>query len=192
MNTITMNIIQPTIFMNKIIKLQSIVENVIRSNQIYKALGYIEANDLNSCVIYAESIYLKLNSELLSLEENSVQSEDARINALQAIITEISTLISLYGCDTLANLLMICIGPKFIIEDKYLSRYKLLNSYIKQHSYYVISVEFLRILSLFAGKSLFSADDAPGSILSHPLYWLFDLSGHSCPNNYPFPVNAKL
>jgi len=133
-----MNIIQPTIFMNKIVKLQSIVENVIRSNQIYKALGYIEANDLNSCVIYAESIYLKLKSELLSLEENSVQSEDARINALQAIITEISTLISLYGCDTLENLIHICIGHKFSIEEKYMPTYKLLNTYVKPVRYKIL------------------------------------------------------
>ena len=42
---------------NKINKLQVIVQNVIRSNQLYKTLGFIEANDLNSCITYAETIF---------------------------------------------------------------------------------------------------------------------------------------
>ena len=133
-----MTTIQPTIFLNKIVKLQAIVQNVIRSNQLYKTLGYIEANDLNSCIIYAEGIYLKLKKELLSIETNSIENVETLISALQAIITDISTLISLYGCDTLENLIHICIGYKFSIEEKYKSTYTLLNNYVKPVRYKIL------------------------------------------------------
>ena len=133
-----MTTIQPTIFLNKIVKLQAIVQNVIRSNQLYKTLGYIEANDLNSCIIYAEGIYLKLKKELLSIETNSTENVETLISALQAIITDISTLISLYGCDTLENLIHICIGYKFSIEEKYKSTYTLLNNYVKPVRYKIL------------------------------------------------------
>jgi len=132
----TMNLI------NKIITLQEIVQNVIRSNQLYKKLGFLEATDLNSCVIYAENIYLKLKKEYLLLDEqiksNNFTDIDHNINALQAIIVEMSTLISLYGCDTLENLIHICIGHKFSIEAKYRAKYDLLKAYVKPVRYKIL------------------------------------------------------
>jgi hypothetical protein len=92
---------------NKVINLQEIVKNVIRSNQLYKTTGFLEINDLNSCVSFAESIYLKLRKILDTIE--SADNDDT-ITALQSIIEEISTLISLYGCDTLDNLIKVCIS----------------------------------------------------------------------------------
>ena len=80
------------IIINKIINLQEIIKNAIRSNQLYKTMGFLEINDLNSCVVYAESIYAKLKS---LLSTNVSADENQLINSLQAIIGEISTLISL-------------------------------------------------------------------------------------------------
>jgi ATP-dependent Lon protease len=117
---------------NKVINLQEIVKNVIRSNQLYKTTGFLEINDLNSCVSFAESIYSKLRKILDTIE--SADGDDT-ITALQSIIEEISTLISLYGCDTLDNLIKVCIGNKYIIEDKYTSKYKLLNNYVSPLRY---------------------------------------------------------
>ena len=92
--------------LNKIIKLQEVVQNVIRSNQLYKTLGFLEGNDLNTCITYAESIYSKLKKTRIEVE-TTPDATDAHINTLQDIIREISTLISLYGCDTLENLISI-------------------------------------------------------------------------------------
>ena len=123
--------------LNKIIKLQDVVQNVIRSNQLYKTLGFLEANDLNTCITYAESIYLKLKKTHMEVE-TTPEATDAHINALQEIIREISTLISLYGCDTLENLISICIGHQFSIEDKYEAKYNLLKTYAKPIRYRIL------------------------------------------------------
>ena len=125
------------IFINKIIKLQEIVKNVIRSNQLYKALGFLEANDLNSCATYAESIYLKLG-QLDRTIKNETYNEDEIIVILQDIVREISTLISLYGCDSIENLIHICIGHKFSIEEKYREKYDLLKTYVKPVRYKIL------------------------------------------------------
>jgi hypothetical protein len=125
------------IFINKIIKLQDIVKNVIRSNQFYKALGFLEANDLNSCATYAESIYLKL-SQLDKVIKNETFDENETIVILQDIVREISTLISLYGCDSIENLIHICIGHKFSIEEKYREKYDLLKTYVKPVRYKIL------------------------------------------------------
>ena len=130
------------LIINKIIKLQGIVQNVIRTNQLNKTLGFIEANDLNSCITYAETIYLKLMKEMLVVEEKIAAANfndiDGVINTLQDIVREVSTLISLYGCDTLENLIQICIGHNFNIEEKYKNKYNLLNNYVKPVRYRTI------------------------------------------------------
>jgi ATP-dependent Lon protease len=118
--------------------LQDIVQNVIRSNQLYKTLGFIEATELHSCVIYAELIYLKLLKEMLRIEEkiasNTFTDPLESIHTLQDIVRDISTLISLYGCDTLDNLSEICIGQKFSTEANYV----LLNKYVKPVRYRIL------------------------------------------------------
>lgn len=123
---------------NKINKLQEIVQNSIRSNQLYKTLGFIEATELNACISYAETIYLKLMKESASMEKSNSLDYETTIIALQNIVAEISTLISLYGCDKLENLVLICIGHKFSIEEKYMEKYKLLNAYVKPIRYRIL------------------------------------------------------
>jgi hypothetical protein len=98
-------------------------------------LGFIEANDLHSCIVYAESIYSKLKKEFVDDNLNDVEK---KINTLQDIIFEISTLISLYGCDTLENLIHVCIGHNFSIEEKYMEKYKILNNYVKPVRYRIL------------------------------------------------------
>ena len=120
---------------NKIINLQELVKNTIRSNQLYKTMGFLEINDLNSCIIFAESIYNKLKK---TLTEINYTNEDVLINKVQDIMCEISTLISLYGCESLDKLIQICIGNKYNVEEKYVSKYKLLNAYVKPMHYKTI------------------------------------------------------
>jgi ATP-dependent Lon protease len=120
---------------NKINNLQEIIKNVIRSNHLYKNTGFLKTIDLNSCVIYAESIYFKLDKLMETVEHLLEEQENDIINKLQNIIEEISTLISLYGCDTLDSLIMVCIGSKYIIEAKYSEKYKLLNNYFSPLHY---------------------------------------------------------
>ena len=120
---------------NKIINLQELVKNTIRSNQLYKTMGFLEINDLNSCIIFAESIYNKLKKTLTEINDTN---EDVLINKVQDIMCEISTLISLYGCESLDKLIQICIGNKYNVEEKYVSKYKLLNAYVKPMHYKTI------------------------------------------------------
>lgn len=120
---------------NKIINLQELVKNTIRSNQLYKTMGFLEINDLNSCIIFAESIYNKLKKTLTEINDTT---EDHLINKVQDIMCEISTLISLYGCESLDKLIQICIGNKYNVEEKYVSKYKLLNAYVKPMHYKTI------------------------------------------------------
>jgi hypothetical protein len=131
-----------TTIINKIMKLQDIVQNVIRANQLYKTLGCIEATELHSCIVYAELIYLKLLKEMLRIQEkiaanNFTDPLDA-VDTLQAIARDISTLISLYGCDTLQHLTEICIGPHFSIQEKYAANYTIFNTFVKPVRYRIL------------------------------------------------------
>ena len=105
-------------------KLKEIVKNLMRTNQQFKSMKLLEATDLNACIIFAENIYQKLASD-----------QNLKTETIQALISEIATLIALYGCDTLENLIAICIGPDYQIETKYKARYDLLNTYVKPMAY---------------------------------------------------------
>lgn len=122
----------------KINSLQEIVKNVIRSNQIYKTMEFLELNELNSCIMFAKNIYTKLNTCLNNITTSEVIDESNVITLLQDIVFEISTLISLYGCDTLESLIQICIGNKYVIDDKYVSKYNLLNTFISPMRYRIL------------------------------------------------------
>jgi len=136
-----------TTIVNKITNLQEIVCNVIRANQLYKLLGVLEATDLNACIIFAEHIFDNLKTHLQLVQNlpeeindgiNVSEVNDNIVNTLQDIIYEISSLINIYGCDTIDSLIGICIGNKFVIEQKYKSKYKLLNSYIRPTHYKIV------------------------------------------------------
>ena len=133
-----------TTIVNKIINLQEIVCNVIRANQLYKLLGVLEATDLNACVIFAEHTFTQLNVHLQTVKNlpedanDNTAINDSIVNTLQDIIYEISMLINIYGCDTIDSLISICIGNKYVIEQKYIEKYKLLNSYVRPTHYKIM------------------------------------------------------
>jgi len=124
-----------TIIKNKITKLKEIVKNSIKSNQVNKNLDFIESSDLILCIDYAEGIYDSLSD--LSLIIDTITQDDA-IDKLQIIINKISTLISLYGCDTLDNLIYICISSQYKLENRYKERYHILNNYIHPLRYKIL------------------------------------------------------
>jgi hypothetical protein len=124
-----------TIIQNKIIKLKQIIKNSIKSNQLNKKLDFIESNDLNLCIDYAEGIYDSLND--LSFCINTT-SQDELIDNLQNIINKISTLISLYGCENLDDLIYICISSQYKLESRYKNRYSILNMYIHPLRYKIL------------------------------------------------------
>ena len=138
-----------TTIVNKIINLQEIVCNVIRANQLYKLLGVLESTDLNACNIFAEHIFASLKAHLQIVKNlpedinvnntvNDSVANDSIVNTLQDIIYEISSLINIYGCDTIESLINICIGNKYVIEQKYKEKYKLLNSYVRPTHYKIV------------------------------------------------------
>ena len=129
---------------NKIIFLQNIVQDVVKRNQIYKAMELVEATDLNTCISYTESIFIKLR-DVLILCKAPVFAETDCLTQVQAIIGEISTLICLYGCDTLDHLVSICIGVNFKIEEKYSAKYKLLNKYVHPTKYKILDWKKINI-----------------------------------------------
>lgn len=127
---------------NKIISLQDVIKNVIRENQRYKTNGLIKINDLNSCVVFGESIYYKLKKILVELnatDKNMDKNTNSEtITAIQNCINEISTLISLYGCDNLDTLIKICLGINYKNEEKHVDKYKLLNKYFSPLRYKIV------------------------------------------------------
>lgn len=123
--------------MNKMYKLQKIINGVIRVNKKYKTLDIIDAIELNNCVNFAEEIYIKLRKELLSISNNEI-NEDICIDNLQNIIIKISTLISLYGCERLDDLIYVCLGSSFTINDENINKYNLLNNYASPTKYRTI------------------------------------------------------
>jgi len=124
-----------TIIKNKIRKLKEIVKNCIKSNQINKNLDFIESSDLNQCTDYAEIIY----DSLINLSNDfSTITKDEIIDKLQIIINKISTLISLYGCESLDNLIYICINGQYKLESQYKNRYTVLNNYIHPLRYKIL------------------------------------------------------
>ena len=126
------------IITKKIIQLRDIIQNVVRQNKKYKNMGILDINGLTSCVNFVESILKKLNNEMKNLEEGGEIDESKIIITMQDIVGDISALINLYGCDTIDNLINICIGNNFKVEDKYISKYKLLNTYITPTNYKII------------------------------------------------------
>lgn len=122
---------------NKIIQLQEIIKDIVRINQRYKVLEIIDTNDLNSCINYADLIYGKLKTEYYSLALDTYDENQA-VSNLQDIVFEMSTLISLYGCDKLEHALVVCVGQKYTVEDKYKSKYNLINDYMHLTKYKII------------------------------------------------------
>ena len=124
-----------TIIQKKIINLKKIIKNSIKSNQINKNLDFIESNDLNLCIEYSEGIYDSLTD--LSNCINTITQDEA-IDNLQNIIKKISTLISLYGCGNLDDLINICINSQYKLESRYKKRYSILNMYIHPLRYKIL------------------------------------------------------
>lgn len=129
-----MNTSFKNLMIQKITKLNEIIKNVIRANQLYKTMKILEATDLNLCVKFAENIYAKLNKISIKLKEEAVDEQHIQ-DAIENIMCEIATLIGLYGCDTLETLIYICIGNKFKMEYQYIERFNLLNNYIHPVAY---------------------------------------------------------
>jgi len=116
-----------TIIQTKIIKLKEIIKKCIRANQVNKKLDFIESTDLNVCIDYADGIY----DRLCNLSNGiTTLSQDEAIDELQTIINKISTLISLYGCNSLDDLIYICVSSQYNLETHYKKRFNLLNTFL--------------------------------------------------------------
>ena len=126
------------LIINKVNKLKEVVKNVIKSSQYNKKLDFIEFNDFTLCIEFSEKIYDDIIKFIEFLNNDENKTEDNVIDRLQKIINKLSTLISLYGCDTLNTLLNICVGNKYNIEDKYKERFNLLNCYLHPTRYKIL------------------------------------------------------
>lgn len=123
---------------NKVNKLKEVIKNVIKSGQYNKKLEFIESNDLTLCIEFSEKIYDDIIKFIEFLNNDENKTEDNVIDRLQQIINKTSTLISLYGCDTLNTLISICVGNKYIIEDRHKGRFNLLNCYLHPTRYKIL------------------------------------------------------
>ena len=123
---------------NKVNKLKEVIKNVIKSGQYNKKLEFIESNDLTLCIEFSEKIYDDIIKFIEFLNNDENKTEDNVIDRLQQIINKTSTLISLYGCDTLNTLISICVGNKYIIEDRHKERFNSLNCYLHPTRYKIL------------------------------------------------------
>jgi len=158
---------------NKIVKLQEIIKDIVRINQKYKVLEIIDTNDLNSCINYAETIYAKLKHELAALNAApaapaalapapAAGQDDVTNNAignLQQLIFEMSTLISLYGCNKIEHALTVCVGHNYIIDEKYKEKFALINEYVHLTKYKIIDWKTISKKSFLHENMVKTAED---------------------------------
>lgn len=126
------------LIINKVNKLKEVIKNVIKSGQYSKKLDFIESNDYTLCIEFSEKIYDDIVKFIEYINNDDNKTEDSVIDRLQQIINKVSTLISLYGCDTLTTLISICVGNKYNVEERYKERFNLLNCYLHPIRYKIL------------------------------------------------------
>ena len=115
--------------------IQKTIVNVQR-NKVLELLGIVE---VNACV---ERI-MAINKQINSIGESTYKNPppDDLVNCLQNINNELSSLLKIYGTESLEDLLLICFGNnnKFTETDDELHKFELLKKYFHPTGYKIVS-----------------------------------------------------
>ena len=115
--------------------IQKTIVNV-QKNKVFDLLGIVE---VNTCV---ERI-MAINKQINSISESTYKNPppDELINYLQNINNELSSLLKIYGTESLEDLLLICFGNnnRFTETDDEIHKFDILKKYFHPTGYKIVS-----------------------------------------------------
>ena len=106
----------------------------VQKNKFYDILGI---SDVTACI---ERLG-ELSKKITELNEMKKTNQDGLINGLQFINNELSSLLKIYGTDSLDDLILICFGNnnKIVTNDNENDKFELLKKYFHPTSYKIVS-----------------------------------------------------
>ena len=115
---------------------KDVIQKTIIHVQKNKFLDILGISDVNNCIERLGD----LSKKIQEITENKCNT-DVLINNLQQINNELSSLLKIYGTDSLDDLLLICFGnnSKIVTEDTEYEKFELLKKYFHPTSYKVIN-----------------------------------------------------
>ena len=106
------NIINNNTFFDEKIKFfQSVIEDTIISCQRYKIFDILTTNEINICIQNLEQ-----QSQILKNIHSNTSNEN-KLDILQKINNELSSIIKIFGTSKLNDLITICLNKNFISEN---------------------------------------------------------------------------
>ena len=123
----------------KIVFFQDVIQKIVLNVQKNKTLEILGVSEVNACI----NTLCELSKQIhdLSKNINTLQTEFI-INTLQTINNDISTLLKMYGTNSLDDLLSICFGNNnsFTKTENERMKFNLLKKYF---NYIIIFCDFL-------------------------------------------------
>ena len=119
---------------------QDVIQKTIIHVQKNKMLDILGTNDVNTCINTLNT----LSDKIKKLVENmNIITTDLVINNLQTINNELSSLLKVYGTESLEDLLLICFGnsSSIITNEEELAKFNLLKKYFHPTSYKIATLK---------------------------------------------------
>jgi ATP-dependent Lon protease len=130
------------IITKKIDFFKMIIEKTLFHINKTKTLGIVTVMDINICTNKLYELNLQIKKMLEDINSNTMNayvSVEDKINELQHINNELSSLIKNYGTKDLSDLLIICFGNDFIEHNSDDSKFQLLMKYFHPISYKILN-----------------------------------------------------
>ena len=121
---------------------QNIIQDTILYVQKYKTLDVIDAGELNICIQSLENLYeqTKNINTILSGKKSMIDFNDV-INRLQSINNDLSVNFRLYGTKKIEDVLNICFGNDYILQnitENNKELYEVINKYTHPINYKIL------------------------------------------------------
>ena len=119
----------------KYVFFQDLIQKTILHSQKNKMLDILGTSDVNKCI----NILYDLCKSLKEMhDEKDRLTTEALLNKLQDINNELSSILKIYGTDSLEDLLTICFGMNYMINHNDNIQFDLLKKYFHPTSYSVL------------------------------------------------------
>ena len=127
-----------TLVEKKIQFFQDVIQKTILNVQKNKILDILGVSDVTACITTINTI----SDNLKKLAENmNTHTTDAMINSLQNLNNELSSLLKIYGTESLEDLLSICFGSNnaILTPETDINKFDLLKKYFHPINYKVVN-----------------------------------------------------
>ena len=117
---------------------QEVIQKTILYIQKNKLLDILGISEVNQCI----QIFHEVNQKITCLiEKQHINSEDQTIDQLQSINNQLSTVLKMYGTDSLEDLLSICFGSSMslLVNSDQEYKYGLLKKYFHPTGYKILN-----------------------------------------------------